>query len=94
MICVNAINRVGKKDSKRGNKDLVLRFREVAMRHTVSAVFIRGHVGHEHNEACDAAATLAMRQKRDSYPLYCMKPSEPDEPDGLLPMHSDPAPES
>jgi ribonuclease HI len=68
MICVNAINRRGKKDSKRGNKDLVLSFREVAMQHTVSAVFVRGHVGHEHNEACDAAATVAMREKRDSYP--------------------------
>ena len=78
MICVNAINGRGKKDAKRGNKDLVLRFREVARPHQVSAVFVRGHAGDRHNEACDAAATAAMREKRNSYPAYCMTPKEPE----------------
>jgi ribonuclease HI len=93
MICVNAINRRGKKDSKRGNKDLVLRFREVAQPHKVSAVFVRGHVGHEHNEACDAAATVALREKRDAYPTYCMKVSEPGQPNDSLPLDLDAPPE-
>jgi ribonuclease HI len=60
------------------DKDLVLRFREIATPHKVSAVFVRGHVGHRHNEACDAAAAAAMKDKRDSYPMYCMKVSEPE----------------
>jgi ribonuclease HI len=76
MICVNAINLRGKKDAKRGNKDLVLRFREVAKAHKVSAVFVRGHVGDPHNEACDTAATVAMNEKKEGYSVYCMKPKE------------------
>jgi ribonuclease HI len=71
MICVNAINGRGKKDAKRGNKDLVLRFREVARPHKVSAVFVRGHAGNHHNEECDVAATAAMRERKNCYPLYC-----------------------
>jgi ribonuclease HI len=82
MICVNAINGRGKKDAKRGNRDLVLRFREVAQPHQVSAVFVRGHTGDRHNEACDVAATIAMREKRNGYPAYSMKPMEPES--GLL----------
>jgi ribonuclease HI len=78
MICVNAINGRGKKDAKRGNRDLVLRFREVARPHRVSAVFVRGHAGDRHNEACDAAATTALREKRDSYSSYCIKDKEQD----------------
>lgn len=76
MICVNAINGRGKKDDKRGNKDLVLRFRELARIHQVTAVFVRGHTGHHYNEACDAAATRAMKERKDSFPMYCMKPKE------------------
>lgn len=76
MICVNAINRVGKKDEKRGNRDLVFRFREVARTHQVKAVYVRGHAGNVHNEACDLAATEAMRSKTDPYPDYCMEQSE------------------
>jgi len=76
MICVNAIKRSGKKDAKRGNKDLVLRFREVARQHQVSAVFVRGHTGDPHNEACDTAATLAMKQRLDSHPFYCIPSKE------------------
>jgi ribonuclease HI len=76
MICVDAINGRGKKDAKRGNHDLVLRFREVARPHQVSAVFVRGHAGDCHNEACDTAATIAMREKRQRYPAYCMKPKD------------------
>ena len=83
MICVNAINGRGKKDAKRGNRDLVLRFREVAQPHQISAVFVRGHAGHHHNEACDAAAAVAMREKKDSYPEYCMKAKEPEPDLGL-----------
>src|SRR5688572_27810494 len=78
MICVNAINGRGKKDAKRGNRDLVLRFREVARQHRVTAEFVRGHAGDRHNEECDAAATLAMLEKRDSYPIYCMSSKEPE----------------
>jgi ribonuclease HI len=78
MICVNVINGRGKKDTKRGNKDLVFRFREVARPHQVSAVFVRAHAGDRYNEACDAAATTAMRDKRDSYPAYCMPTKEQD----------------
>jgi len=78
MICVNAINGRGKKDAKRGNKDLVLRFREVARPHKVSAVFVRGHAGNRHNEACDVAATAAMRERKNSYPMYCMTSKEPE----------------
>jgi ribonuclease HI len=78
MICVNAINHRGKKDAKRGNKDLVFRFREVAQPHQVSAVFVRGHAGDRHNEACDAAATTAMCEKKGGYAAYCTKPKEPD----------------
>ena len=81
MICVNAINRVGKKDAKRGNKDLVVRFRELAKPHQVTAVFVRGHTGHTHNEACDVAAGDALRARKDSYPVYCMTPK--DERPGL-----------
>jgi len=76
MICVNAINGVGKKDQKRGNRDLVYRFREVAKIHQVKAVYVRGHAGDPNNEACDAAATEAMRTKTDPHLEYCMKPSE------------------
>lgn len=85
MICVNAINGRGKKDAKRGNKDLVLRFREVAKIHQVSAVFVRGHAGNRHNEACDAAATTTMREKRESYREYCMKAKGPES--GLYENH-------
>jgi ribonuclease HI len=77
MICVNAINGRGKKDEKRGNRDLVLRFREVAKQHQVCAVFVRGHRGDPHNEACDAAATIAMREKRIAFPAYCIRPADP-----------------
>src|SRR5215207_5208589 len=68
MICVNAINGRGKKDAKRGNKDLVLHFRELARPHQVTAVFVRGHAGDCHNEACDAAAAAAMREKSNTFP--------------------------
>jgi ribonuclease HI len=78
MICVNAINGRGRKDAKRGNRDLVLRFREVARAHRVTAVFVRGHAGNPHNEACDSAATAAMKEKRESYPAYCMRAKEAD----------------
>jgi ribonuclease HI len=78
MICVNAINRRGKKDAKRGNRDLVLRFRDVARPHQVSAVFVRGHTGNLHNEACDAAATAAMKQRAELYPDYCIKAGQQD----------------
>jgi ribonuclease HI len=78
MICVNAINRRGRKDSKRGNKDLVLRFREVAKPYQVSAVFVRGHTGNHYNEACDAAATAAMKQREQPYLDYCMKADKQD----------------
>jgi hypothetical protein len=37
---------------------------------------IRSHVGNRHNEACDAAPTAAMKEKRDGYPAYCMKSGE------------------
>jgi ribonuclease HI len=74
MICVYAINGRGKKDAKRGNRDLVLRFREVARTHQVTATFVRGHSGDHHNESCDAAATSAMLEKRESYPMYCIPP--------------------
>jgi ribonuclease HI len=78
MICVDAINGRGKKDAKRGNRDLVFRFREVARPHQISAVFVRGHAGDRHNEACDMAATTALREKTSSYPAYCLKPKEPE----------------
>jgi ribonuclease HI len=76
MICVNAINGRGKKDAKRGNRDLVYRFREVARPHKVSATFVRGHSGNPHNEACDAAATAALRAKGELYPAYCSRPED------------------
>lgn len=76
MICVNAINGVGKKDAKRGNRDLVRRYREAARPHRVSAVFVRGHTGNPHNESCDAAATAAIREKRGNHTEYCIKPEE------------------
>jgi ribonuclease HI len=78
MICIDAINGRGKKDAKRGNQDLVFRFRELARLHQISAVFVRGHTGDRHNEACDMAATTAMREKTGSYPAYCLKPKEPE----------------
>lgn len=77
MICVNAINGRGKKDAKRGNRDLVLRYREVALGHQVSAEFVRGHTGDHYNEACDAAATAAMTQRQGNHPAYCMRVKEP-----------------
>jgi ribonuclease HI len=78
MICVNAINRRGKKDAKRGNRDLVLRFRELARPHQVSAIFVRGHTGNRYNEACDAAATDAMKKREEPYLDYCMKNGQED----------------
>ena len=52
-----------KGDSFRENADLWLEFRALLSKHTVRFEWIRGHAGHEENEACDVMAVAARRQK-------------------------------
>ncbi len=78
MICVNAINGPGKKDEKRGNRDLVYRYREIFRQHQVTAVFVRGHTGNIHNERCDTECSRAMKAKANPFPQYTSKTSEPE----------------
>lgn len=49
--------RLGFKNKK--NPDLWLRYREVAARHRVRFVWLKGHVGHPQNEKCDRLAVAA-----------------------------------
>jgi ribonuclease HI len=51
----------GFKDKK--NKDLWLRYLEVAKLHNIKFNWIRGHNGHPENERCDELAVSAYKQK-------------------------------
>lgn len=51
-----------KSDGFRENTDLWLELRALLSRHTVQFEWIRGHAGHEENEACDVLAVAARRQ--------------------------------
>jgi ribonuclease HI len=52
-----------KGDGFRENTDLWIELRALLSRHTVQFEWIRGHAGHEENEACDVLAVAARRQK-------------------------------
>jgi len=52
-----------KADGFRENTDLWIELRTLLARHTVQFEWIRGHAGHEENEACDVMAVAARRQK-------------------------------
>jgi ribonuclease HI len=52
-----------KGDGFRENTDLWLELRVLLRRHTVQFEWIRGHAGHEENEACDVLAVAARRPK-------------------------------
>ncbi len=52
-----------KKDGFRENADLWQDLRALLGRHTVQFEWIRGHAGHEENEACDVLAVAARRQQ-------------------------------
>jgi ribonuclease HI len=47
----------------RENADLWIELRALLTQHTVRFEWIRGHAGHEENEACDVMAVAARRQK-------------------------------
>jgi ribonuclease HI len=51
----------GFKDKK--NKDLWLRYLELAKLHQIRFVWVRGHAGHPENERCDVLAVAASKQK-------------------------------
>lgn len=51
----------GFKDKK--NKDLWLRYLELAKLHQIKFVWVRGHAGHPENERCDVLAVAAGKQK-------------------------------
>ena len=53
-----------KKDGFRENSDLWIELRPLLAQHQVTMQWIRGHVGHPENEACDQAAVSA-RAKPD-----------------------------
>lgn len=52
-----------KGDGFRENTDLWVELRALLDRHSVRFEWIRGHAGHEENEACDVMAVAARRQK-------------------------------
>lgn len=52
-----------KGDGYRENTDLWIELRALLARHVVSFEWIRGHAGHEENEACDVMAVAARRRK-------------------------------
>ena len=45
------------------NKDLWLRYHQIAKKHTVKFHWIKGHAGHPMNERCDELATQAADGK-------------------------------
>lgn len=45
------------------NKDLWLRFLNIAAQHTVKFVWVKGHAGNHYNEICDQLAVKASQQK-------------------------------
>jgi len=49
------------KDKK--NKDLWLRYLQVAKLHQIRFVWLKGHAGHPENERCDQLAVAAYKQK-------------------------------
>jgi ribonuclease HI len=51
----------GFKDKK--NKDLWLRYLDIAKMHQVKFIWVRGHNGHPENERCDQLAVAAGKQK-------------------------------
>lgn len=59
MICVQAINGVGKKLHKRANQDLVQEAIKLASKHAVKAEWVKGHSGVADNERCDHLAFSA-----------------------------------
>jgi len=52
-----------KNNGFRENSDLWQELRALLGRHTVQFQWIRGHAGHEENEACDVLAVAARRQQ-------------------------------
>lgn len=50
----------GFKDKK--NKDLWLRYLELAKLHKIRLVWVKGHAGHPENERCDQLAVAAYKQ--------------------------------
>jgi ribonuclease HI len=51
----------GFKDKK--NKDLWLRYLDIAKKHNIKFIWVRGHAGHKENERCDELAVNAYKQK-------------------------------
>ncbi len=51
----------GFKDKK--NKDLWLRYLDIAKQHNIKFIWVRGHAGHKENERCDELAVSAYKQK-------------------------------
>jgi ribonuclease HI len=75
----------GWKKSKRGkdpikNLDLWQRLDELLQHHTVSAQWVRGHVGHAENERCDALAVAAAEAiaKTPAPPVTIAEPAQVD----------------
>jgi len=58
---VNSWVQKGFKDKK--NKDLWLRYLDIARVHNVKFNWVRGHAGHPENERCDQLAVAAAKQK-------------------------------
>jgi ribonuclease HI len=83
MICVNAINGVGKKAHKRKNQDLVRLFGMVATPHRVIAKWTPGHSDNAINNLCDETCTRVMREKTNPHPQYSMISEEST---GALPL--------
>ena len=83
MICVNAINGVGKKASKRKNQDLIRLFGMVATPHRVRAKWTPGHADNAINNLCDETCTRVMRDKTNPHPQYCLITEEST---GTLPL--------
>jgi len=50
----------GFKDKK--NKDLWLRYLDIAKQHNIKFIWVRGHAGHKENERCDELAVAAYKQ--------------------------------
>ena len=46
------------------NKDLWMRYLNIAKMHQIKFVWVRGHNGHPENERCDQLAVAAGKQKR------------------------------
>ncbi len=70
---VNAINSwlegwVKKDFKKVKNVDLWREYLKVSAPHSIHAIWVRGHDGHEENERCDRLAYTEAQRQKDKYP--------------------------